>query len=259
MKRLCIAILATTMLLGLSSCFLFSLPKSCLIDDLRAGYSDADPLFAGLAAILSARGYDVSYTSEVGFNPKNHSIILVVAPSKLFTSPEVAQIQSFLDRGGKLIMFDYIVKEQSQLYLNPLSSALKSGISFEYEVVLDSTNNVENNPFLPTTTQFESGHSLVKELQKVVFVLPSHIIVSGDAVGVVWAESTAQRAYPSFDPPIILEDPTLLAINPCCLVAASQVGRGRIVGVSSARAFEDMALLVPGFDNAKLFENIVDW
>lgn len=261
MRNFYVAVLVILIILCFSSCLLFPLPKSALIDDLRADYSGDGAVYPGAAAILSARGYDVFYSSEVGFKPTKHSIIIVagIAEDRAFDPGEMNQLNSFFEKGGKLLLVDNILEPLNQVRMNALASGLGSGIRFEFEAVFDNVNNYNGLNYAPTTTQFQDNHPLTKALEKVCFFFSSHITLSGNAAGIIWAESTANVVLPLGESTDLDSDIEIQSAPPYYFVAASTVKNGIVIGISSPFAFHDVGLLLPGLNNTSLFENIIDW
>ena len=257
-KRIALFSLLVIIILVMSSCFpLPDLIRAVLIHDANSVLT-LEGLLTIAEAEFMAKGYEVIYSSEEGFNPDLYMITLIISPETAFAPSEIAKLQNQLNRGGKIILasFLYYTGAFGNLILDALANTLDIGVSFPLEKVTDNTNKYGGDKNLVTTSKF-TAHPITSSLTKpLLFPYPTNLILSGNAVAVVRAEDEAVVV-----PLIASEDSDetyeMAGTNPC-LIAATSIGPGKVVSLSAA-VVVDVFLLPTGFDGQKLLRNIIDW
>ncbi|ERH12259.1 MAG: micrococcal nuclease [halophilic archaeon J07HB67] len=87
--------------------------------------------------------------------------LLVGAPPKSFSASELDAIQTFRDNGGAVILFGSSeAGDAGRDNLERLSYALGSDLRFNGGSVTDTTNNLNDDQTVPTTTVFDTSYPL---------------------------------------------------------------------------------------------------
>ena len=259
-KRFLLIGLALAILFALSSCFLFSLPKTVLLDDIHGYFKTSiEGNFATFLARFQASGYDVFYASEVGFNPSKHGVVVIFPIKESLSSAEVNGLRSQLNKGGKLILLDQFPDAfpASSELLNAITDALGTGMSFNLQLIADNINK-HGHQYFPTSTKFYD-HVVCSGLEKLVFGTPTHITVTGNAAAVVRAEDTANALSPFVETPEEAASFEVQASPYYYLGAVCMVGENKVIGVSSALAFHDVLMSIADYDNSAFLQNIINW
>jgi len=155
-------------------------------------------------------------------------------------------------------MMDMLVEvpPASTFFLDALSDGLNTGIGFVWGLVTDTVSNIGGNKMMITSDSFTT-HPLSSSLSaKIAMMMATKLSVEGNASAAVFAESSAvfTTYVPSGDE--VTYSPQAPA--PIPIVAASNVGGGKVVAISIAYAFTGTLMgIVPG--NTDLFRAVVDW
>ena len=262
MRRFFVPLMLVVLVFLLSGCIWGDkpLPKIVLIDDSHANRfgGEESEFFDGIIAILAAKGYDYRYSSVVGFEPQNYAIVILSMPGASYSISDIDKLETQLTKKGKIIMMDMLVEipPASTFFLDALSDGLNTGIGFVWGLVTDTVNNIGGNKMMITSDNFTT-HTLASPLSaKIAMMMSSKLTVEGNASVAVFAELSAIfTTYVSSGDEVTYVPQVS---EPIPIVAASNIGGGKVVAISSAYAFTGTLMgLVPG--NADLFRAVVDW
>ena len=262
MRRFFVPLMLVVLVFLLSGCIWGDkpLPKIVLIDDSHANRfgGEESEFFDGIIAILAAKGYDYRYSSVVGFEPQNYAIVILSMPGASYSISDIDKLETQLTKKGKIIMMDMIVEvpPASTFFLDALSDGLNTCIGFVWGLVTDTVNNIGGNKMMITSDNFTT-HPLASSLSaKIAMMMSSKLTVEGNASVAVFAELSAIfTTYVSSGDEVTYVPQVS---EPIPIVAASNIGGGKVVAISSAYAFTGTLMgLVPG--NADLFRAVVDW
>ena len=262
MKRFFVPLVIIVLIFLLSGCIWGDkpLPKIVLIDDSHANRfgGEESEFFDGIIAILAAKGYDYRYSSVVGFEPQNYAIVILSMPGASYSISDIDKLETQLTKKGKIIMMDMLVEipPASTFFLDALSDGLNTGIGFVWGLVTDTVNNIGGNKMMITSDNFTT-HTLASPLSaKIAMMMSSKLTVEGNASVAVFAELSAIfTTYVSSGDEVTYVPQVS---EPIPIVAASNIGGGKVVAISSAYTFTGTLMgLVPG--NADLFRAVVDW
>lgn len=263
----------------------FFIPNSLLIDDTHNnsynfdGYG-AQFILKSLAEFAEASGYEVSFSSVTGFKPEDHGAVLIVAPVTAYTSQDKQRVKSLLEMGGTVILCGQWYDYYDNANLNSILFYIGANISFNNVVVRDPNNNHDGMAAWPTTRVFYS-HPVTTGLDKIAIIAGTSLDASGEAQILAYAESSAytESAMESFSRSSQLLSKAEMSItsdinsrvtnvSPSSgsigLIAVSEVHGGKVVAIGDGSMFSDDPFVLGRvfldfYDNAKLFENILNW
>ena len=87
--------------------------------------------------------------------------LVITTPEEAFTTSEVDAISSFVADGGSVVLLGCgKVTSEARANLNDLAAALGTDLRVNEDQVLDDTNNVNSDPEIPATTQFDTSFPL---------------------------------------------------------------------------------------------------
>ena len=117
-----------------------------------------DAHLGGSGTVLYDEGHDQYLTTE---NLSRGQALIVTSPAEAFTSSELSALQDHVDDGGAVILIGASSAPDSAVTnLNDVASGLGSELRLNDDEVTDSTNNVNADSTLPTTTAFDSSYPI---------------------------------------------------------------------------------------------------
>jgi ABC-type uncharacterized transport system involved in gliding motility auxiliary subunit len=150
--------------------------------------------FSVAKEILSKQGYDVGTLSLLAQPevPDNTSILAVVGPRKPLTSEELDRIQSYVDKGGHLLL---MADPDTQADLNPL---LKHwGVGFGPGVLVDFQDRLAQGEPTVLLVRTFTEHEITQDLNAaVLFPLARHVTFD-EQVGKDWDFVQLARTSPN--------------------------------------------------------------
>ncbi|HEY3274474.1 MAG TPA: DUF4350 domain-containing protein [Methanocella sp.] len=138
----------------------------------EASFSPANPSWDGVSSVMtdSMRPlYGLDQLPQDGL----HSTLLIVGPSVNYTAGDAGQVQSFLQRGGRVVVLDDFGTA------NSLLQNISSPIAIDHRPVCQDVEYYKKATF-PTVSQIEDS-SLTANVSRLVFNHPALLQVSGDA------------------------------------------------------------------------------
>ncbi|WP_458209254.1 lamin tail domain-containing protein [Haladaptatus sp. NG-SE-30] len=109
-------------------------------------------------------GFDIEFEQVNELTAANLSrgrALIVSAPPESFTSAELDAIQGLVDDGGAVILLGASAAPDSAVSnLNTVASSLGTDLRLNDDDVTDSTNNVNADSSLPTTTRFNTDYPI---------------------------------------------------------------------------------------------------
>ncbi len=252
-------------------------PKTVLIDDTHDNSYNFDgygvtAFYAKLSTVLQSMGYSVDFTSSAGFVPQNYGSFIVAAPTTVYSSAELQMVSAFLSKcNRKLILLGEWYGYYDNSPLNSILANLGSGISFNNNEISDAVNKYDNSSIWPIINNFIT-HPVTTGLNSIVLFAGDSINITGNAIALAYASSSAIVTAPSFvcgdsscntnsvdfEPDGII--PSIIAM------AAESVLSGKIVAIGDASLFGNDLYGYPAFqdfidvaDNEQLLRNIISW
>jgi len=143
--------------------YLSSLSGDVLIDGGHDQFGDEFALSAEDAAYYGRHleGFGVGFEQVNALTDDNLSrgrALIVTTPPESFTSAELDAVQGLVDDGGAVILMGAANAPDSAVTnLNDVASALDTDLRLNDDAVEDDTNNVNDDPSLPTTTVFDAS------------------------------------------------------------------------------------------------------
>ena len=89
--------------------------------------------------------------------------LIITTPAEAFSGPSLDTIRSFRDAGGAVILLGHGTKgmpSDARDYLNEVATTLGTDLRLNADRVTDEESNLNNNPALPTTTNFNTSFDL---------------------------------------------------------------------------------------------------
>ncbi|PSQ21209.1 nuclease [Halobacteriales archaeon QS_9_67_17] len=111
---------------------------------------------------LEGVGVDFDQVNELSTENLDRGRALVVtSPPDAFTSAELDAVAAFRDDGGTVICVGSSeATRTARRNLNDVASALGSDLRLNDDQITDATNNVNDDPAVPTTTVFDTSYPL---------------------------------------------------------------------------------------------------
>ncbi|WP_440009833.1 lamin tail domain-containing protein [Halomicrococcus sp. SG-WS-1] len=109
-------------------------------------------------------GFDIAFEQVNELTTANLSrgrVLVVTTPPQSFTSTELDAVQGFVDDGGAVVLMGASNAPDSAVTnLNEIASSLGTHLRLNDDAVTDSTNNVNADSSLPTTTVFDTSYPI---------------------------------------------------------------------------------------------------
>jgi endonuclease YncB( thermonuclease family) len=90
--------------------------------------------------------------------------LIVTMPTSAYTQSELDALSTFVSNGGSVILMGGAkttdLFDEPRTLLNDVAAGIGSDLRLNDDQITDSSNNVNSDPELPTTTQFDSGFPL---------------------------------------------------------------------------------------------------
>jgi endonuclease YncB( thermonuclease family) len=137
-----------------------------LIDGGHAQFESSYALSSEDAAYYQRylEGVDIQFDQVNTLSPTNLSnarALVITSPAESFTSTELSNLASFRDNGGAVILVGSSSADSTaRSNLNAVASDLGTDLRLNGGSVSDSTNNVNSDSSVPTTTVFDTSFSL---------------------------------------------------------------------------------------------------
>lgn len=81
--------------------------------------------------------------------------LIITTPSEAFTDAELTAVQEFVADGGGVVLVGAAAPPAARANLNAIADALCSDLRLNTGQVIDPTNNVGDDPMIPTTSTFD--------------------------------------------------------------------------------------------------------
>ncbi|MFC4550431.1 lamin tail domain-containing protein [Halorussus sp. GCM10023401] len=146
--------------------YLSSLDGQVLIDGGHGQFTEDWALGSEDAAYYQRHleGFDIEFEQVNNLTTDNLSrgqALIVTSPAEAFTSSELSALQGHVDDGGAVILMGASGAPDSAVTnLNDVASGLGSELRLNDDKVTDSTNNVNADSTLPTTTAFDTSYPI---------------------------------------------------------------------------------------------------
>lgn len=237
-----------------------------LFDDVHNpinGYTSISNHFAPLISYLE----DAKYIVDIGnmSNLEDYDILVLADPHISFNTSEITSIQTFLQRGGKLVMLGEHGYFSDNSALNALSIALGIGITLNQDVVCDDTDNYQDTNYWPLISDFVS-HAVTTDISTVIIGCGSSLNVTSPATVVAWSDQDSYNEqgaenieYSPLSKPMVLRGSKSQGLF--IMIAVSEVNDGKVFVVGDTNLWSyDMDIdFFSLYDNEKLVSRHISY
>ena len=221
----------------------------------------------GLQSVASQ--YDLHYVDSLaGLDATHHDVLIVMQPASPFTSTDVQNVGTFLEKGGTVVVAD------SYGVSNSLLQGLRVGITIQGQyAALDSIYNWKDKT-LPTALVYPSAQKqfgFLSGVEAVAMNEPSPLVIQPDSGAQALAVSSplsveVNRSSLS-TAALLLGSPNTIAQGPFTVAAVQRVGSGTILVVGDSQFFTNPSLGIADnkvlignlFSNAAVFVDSSHW
>ncbi|NHI91727.1 MAG: hypothetical protein EAX96_04425 [Candidatus Lokiarchaeota archaeon] len=200
--------------------------------------------------------FEIKLVKEINsetINLENGEIFIIGGPQKEYTQKEIEIIWKFVENlGSLLIMHNYGGDLKNKTNLNDLMKPF--GIEFNNDLIHDEAHNVKGFIHGPIISNFEDS-PIFFDIKKFCLLLGCSIMVKPPALEVAYSDKASYTK--NYKPEDIWFDEKVG--KKIVLAILNEDKKGRIVALSDLHLFSDDESGLFQIDNAKLFENILDW
>jgi endonuclease YncB( thermonuclease family) len=131
--------------------------STVLFDDGHGQFFDSSK-FSEFTSYTESSGYTVESTTDVAADLPDADAVVITSPGDAFSDDERTALSAFVDAGGAVFLHDQsdFNDFDQTANLNAIADALDLAFRFNDDQVVDDQNNA-GQPFLPTTTQFNTS------------------------------------------------------------------------------------------------------